>query len=139
LAAAWADPEVVRWTGVPERTDVAAARRWIEGDATRRARGLALDLVIDVEGAVVGEVGLSGFLATSGTAEIGWWVAPSHRRCGVAARAAALVAAWAVTELCITTAVARCDPANPGSGGVARAAGFTQVDDTEVWVFAAPG
>jgi len=136
LARAWADDEVARWTGVPERTDRAAALRWIAGDADRRARGLALDLVVEVAGAVAGEVGLSGFDAGSRTVEVGWWVAPSHRGRGLATRAAGLVAAWAVAELSVDMAIARCDPANPASGAVARAAGFIRLDDTEVWAFA---
>ena len=59
--AAWADPEIQRWTGVPERRDLAAAERWIAGDEARRERWLSLDLVVDLGGAVAGEVGLSAF------------------------------------------------------------------------------
>jgi RimJ/RimL family protein N-acetyltransferase len=118
-----------------------AARRWIGGDADRRARGLCLDLVIDRRGAVAGEVGLAAFDAASGTAEIGWWIAPPHRGGGLAVRAARLVATWAVEELALHAVVARCHDANPASGRVARAAGFESDrhdGPIEVWRFASP-
>lgn len=141
LAAAWADPEVVRWTGVPPATDEVAARRWIGGDVDRRARGLSLDLVVDRSGIVAGEVGLSAFDPESGTVEIGWWIGPGHRGSGLAARAARLVAAWAVDELALLEVVARCHEGNPASARVARAAGFEQAGRDgliEVWRFASP-
>lgn len=136
LARAWQDPEVARWTGVPADTGVAAARRWIAGDAHRRALGLALDLVIDVDGEVAGEVGLAQIDVVAGTTEIGWWVAADRRRRGLAARAARLLASWAVSELCVESVVARCDAGNPASAAVARAAGFSPADgESGVWRF----
>jgi len=136
LADAWADPEVARWTGVPERADVTAAARWISGEADRRARGLALDVVIDLHGAVVGEVGLHQLDPVAGTVEIGWWVGAAHRGQGLAARAARLLAPWAVQELAICQVVARCHRDNPASAAVARSAGFrpqATPGEVEVW------
>lgn len=141
LAAAWADPAVVRWTGVPPATGLAAARRWIGGDADRRARGLCLDLVVDRSGTVAGEVGLAAFDPGSGTAEIGWWIAPPHRGNGWAGRAARLVATWAVDELALVAVVARCHEGNPASARVARAAGFERAGcdgPVELWRFVSP-
>ncbi len=137
LAAAWADPEVARWTGVPTRHDEAAARRWIEGDEARRQRGLSLDLVIDLGGVVVGEVGLTGFDANAAEAEVGWWLGAPHRGQGYASRAVRLLTDWAVDELAVDRLVARCHRANPASGAVARRAGFVgpepAPDQLEVW------
>ncbi|MGQ0833006.1 MAG: GNAT family N-acetyltransferase [Microthrixaceae bacterium] len=124
LAVAWADPDVARWTGVPARCDEAAASRWISGESDRRARGLAVDLVIEAGGCVVGEVGLAGFDPHARAVEIGWWVAPERRRQGVATRAVRLVTEWALAELHVEAVLARCHPDNPGSGAVARRAGF---------------
>jgi RimJ/RimL family protein N-acetyltransferase len=142
LAAAWLDAEIARWTGVPHRHDVEAAARWIRGDADRRARGLSLDLVAVVDDAIVGEVGLSSIDRPRRTGEIGWWVAPHRRGRGLATRAVALVAEWAVTELSIDEVVARCHVDNPASSGVARAAGFWPVSEAEpfrVWSFRLDG
>lgn len=136
LAAAWTDPAVVRWTGVPARCDEVAAGLWIAGEADRRSRGLALDLVIDVDGAVGGEVGLAQLDLAQRHAEIGWWVAPDHRGQGVAGRAARLFAQWALSELVVDAITARCHRDNPASGGVARHAGFvldSVTDGVELW------
>jgi RimJ/RimL family protein N-acetyltransferase len=142
LVAAWADPDIARWTGVPPGTDDDAARRWISGDAHRRARGLTLDLVIEVDDEVVGEVGLAEIDPEKATAEIGWWIAPHRRGEGLAARAASLVASWAVEELCVDVVVARCHRANPASAGVAKSAGFSSAGrdgDVDVWRFCPGG
>jgi len=140
LVCAWADPDIARWTGVPERTDRLAAERWIAGDAHRRDHGLALDLVVDIDGVVVGEVGLAAFDPAARTAEIGWWVAAEQRGRGLATLAARLLAEWATDELCVDLVVARCQAANPASSAVARAAGFSPFasadgDDVEEWRF----
>src|SRR5690606_14067747 len=127
LARAWADPEVARWTGVPPTPDEAYARRWIGGCCHRRAEGLALDLALDVDGLVVGEVGLAGIDCGRGLAEVGWWVAQGHRGKGLASTAVSLFARWAVEELCVDGVVARCAAGNPASGAVARRAGFEKV------------
>jgi ribosomal-protein-alanine N-acetyltransferase len=123
LVAAWADPEIQRWTGVPERRDLAAAERWIAGDEERRERWLSLDLVVELGGAVAGEVGLSSFDRPAGTADVGWWTAPAHRGRGVASAAASLLVAWATSDLGLATVVARCDADNPASVVVARRSG----------------
>jgi RimJ/RimL family protein N-acetyltransferase len=137
LVAAWADPDVARWTGVPEARDLTAAERWIAGDARRRQHGLSLDLVLDVRGDVVGEVGLTAFDTATGEAEVGWWLGPGHRGVGYASRAVRLLTEWAVDELSVEHLVARCHRANPASGAVARRAGFVGpepvADHLEVW------
>lgn len=138
LVAAWADAEIARWTGVPARRDRVAATRWIAGGEGRRERGLAIDLVLDVAGSVIGEVGLAELDGEAGRAEIGWWVEARQRGRGWARTAAHLLAAWAVEELCLDTVVARCATDNPASGRVAAAAGFTLgavTDGMEVWTF----
>lgn len=137
LVAAWHDPEIARWTGVPPETDEAAALRWIAGDAHRRARGVALDLVVDLDGTVVGEVGLADIDPDRRSAEVGWWITPERRGAGLATAAARLVSAWAVSELFVDRVIARCHPDNPASAGVAHAAGFVSdglVDGVERWI-----
>ena len=121
LAAAWADPDIARWTAVPADTSLEAAAAWIAGWDERRRRGLALDLVIAAAGAEAAapcEVGAR-------PPELGWWLLPSARGHGWARRAVRLfgdqlLAAGAAPEL-----VADVDPANPASIAVATAAGFT--------------
>ena len=123
LVAAWADPEIQRWTRVPAVRDRAAAERWIADDGGRRQRGFSLDLVVECGGVVAGEVGLSSFDRAAGTAEIGWWTAAEHRGQGVASTAGALVVGWALEALHLVSLIARCDVANPASVAVARRSG----------------
>ncbi len=122
LVEAWADPEIQRWTGVPSVRDIGAAERWIAGDGERRRRDLSLDLVVDLAGAVAGEVGLSSIDRSAGTADIGWWTAPAHRGQGIATAAATLLVGWARDGLGLACR-ARCDPNNPSSVVVAERAG----------------
>jgi RimJ/RimL family protein N-acetyltransferase len=144
LAAAWADPDVVRRTAVPAVRDVAAATRWIAGEAERRAQGLALDLVVASGGGrdVLGEVGLARFdrpgaggrpaaagggrfVGAAGRAEIGFWTAPAARGRGLATVAVRLVAAWVLTPPAGTV-----PPGGGGGGGLGL---------RRVWARTAPG
>ncbi|HCW00250.1 MAG TPA: hypothetical protein DGK99_02455 [Acidimicrobiaceae bacterium] len=127
LVEAWADPEVRRWTAVPDDVDSDVAARWIAGEERRREAGLALDLVgVAVnDGRLLGEVGLSAFDMQRGAARIGWWVAASERGRGVATSMVRVLTAWAhAGPLALRAVVAEVDPANPASAAVARAAGF---------------
>jgi len=140
LAEAWADPEVQRWTEVPEACTEDAAR-WIGGEARRRDRGLGVDLVVTVPGnpgAVIGEVGLVLVDQVRRWAEVGYWVRPEHRGKGRATAAVSLFTHWALTELPVERLFARTDPGNPASGRVAVGAGYGHAGDladgTVVWV-----
>ena len=124
LVAAWADDEIGQWTAVPPDRDLAHAEHWIAGDEVRRQRELSLDLVVEREGTVVGEVGLSGIDRAARTADVGWWTAAAHRRQGIATTAVSLLVTWAQDALGLAC-VARCDLANPGSVAVAERAGAT--------------
>jgi RimJ/RimL family protein N-acetyltransferase len=141
LSAAWADPEVARWTAVPPDASIAAAQRWIRGEGDRRARGLAMDLVItpiDDASQVLGEVGLVMAEPDKGWAELGYWLTPEARRGGRAAAAATAFATWALRELPIRRLFARTQPDNPRAGRVAEAAGLVRAGEletgTEVWI-----
>lgn len=141
LAAAWADPEVARWTAVPPDTSVEAARTWIRGEEGRRSQGVAMDLVIsklDEPRRVLGEIGLVMVDADQGWAELGFWLAPDQRGGGRAAAAAALFTDWVLRELPVRRLFARTQPDNPKAGRVADAAGLTRAGEldtgTEVWI-----
>ncbi|MGI8710773.1 MAG: GNAT family N-acetyltransferase, partial [Acidimicrobiales bacterium] len=104
LAAAWADPEVARRNQVPGRHDEAAAAAWIAGEAQRRSRGLAVDLVVFESGRpdlVVGEVGLVMVDRLRRWGEVGYWTVASARGHGLATAAVALFSRWALAELSV--------------------------------------
>jgi RimJ/RimL family protein N-acetyltransferase len=140
LAEAWRDPVLRAATGVPPHPSVSFARRWIAGEADRRARGLALDLVVsplppaggparsgtEGGGAVWGEVGLRAIDPTAGRAELGWWITAAQRRRGFASAAVDLIAGWALgPPLDLLQVWARIDRANEHAARVAARAGFT--------------
>ncbi|MFN8019688.1 MAG: GNAT family N-acetyltransferase [Acidimicrobiales bacterium] len=146
LAAAWQDPEVARWTAVPPDTSVESARRWIRGEESRRAQGLAMDLVISPlrdARIVLGEVGLVVIEPEKRWAEIGYWLAAEARGAGRASAATKAFAGWALRELPIDRLVARTRPDNPKAGAVAERAGLARAgeldDGTIVWVLDRPG
>ena len=125
LVRAWADPEIQKWTRVPEARGAPDALRWISAEQLRRDRALALDLVIaspDDERAVLGEVGMVPLAGGPNRAELGWWVAPEHRRKGVATHAVGLFAGWLRDELEFGDLFAEVDMDNPASVWVAESA-----------------
>jgi RimJ/RimL family protein N-acetyltransferase len=125
LARAWADPDIRRWCSVPAEATEDGARRWIAGADDCRRDGLALDLAIEVDGQVVGEVGLGPIQWAHERAAVGFWVDAAHRRDGHAAKALRLLAPWAFEHLPLDTLAAESSTENPASGRTLRAAAFT--------------
>ena len=128
LAAAWNDPEIARWTGVPADRSVEAAARWIAGWDERRRRGSALDLVVaavDDQGPVLGEVG-AAFRPLPPS--VGWWTAAAFRGRGYATRAVRLFCGGLLASGAAAELVADVDPANAASLAVARHAPLTVRD-----------
>ena len=141
LAAAWIDPEVARWTSVPPEPTEEAARSWIRGEESRRARGLAMDLVIsqlDEPRVILGEVGLIMVEPDARWAELGYWVAADRRGSGRASAAVSMFAEWVLRELPVNRLFARTSAENPAAGRVAQAAGLDQAGEletgTQVWI-----
>jgi RimJ/RimL family protein N-acetyltransferase len=101
---------------------------WIAGDAGRRAAGLALDLVVALDDAAAGEVGLRNLDDDRRRAEMGWWIAPAHRGRGLATAAVRLLAGWALGPPCGLVQVwARIEAGNAASARVAAGAGFRRL------------
>jgi RimJ/RimL family protein N-acetyltransferase len=125
LVDAWADPEIQKWTLVPGARSAADALRWISAEQLRRDRALALDLVIASaadQSRLLGEVGMVPLAGGPSRAELGWWVAPEHRRQGIATRAVALFAGWLREALEFSDLFAEVDMDNPASVWVAESA-----------------
>ncbi|HLT69123.1 MAG TPA: GNAT family N-acetyltransferase [Acidimicrobiales bacterium] len=133
LVAAWRDPAVAAGARVPGDPSPEVAARWIAGADARRARGLALDLVVaPLAGgpAVLGEVGLRNVDRARRRAEVGWWVGAPHRGRGLATAAVRLLVGWALSDAAGLVQVwARTDPANDASARVAARAGFRRLGE----------
>jgi len=126
IAAAAADPEIPRWTLVPNPYSLADALDWIAATELGLDSGVGIDwLVVDAEDRLLASIGLMGIDRERAIGEIGYWVAREARGRGVATRALRLVSAWATSELGLTTLELLIHADNAPSHAVARAAGFT--------------
>lgn len=137
LAKAWADPAIRRWCSVPEDASVEGAERWIRGSNRCRSDGLALDLAVECEGRLAGEVGLGPIQWAHRRAAVGFWVDADHRRHNLAAKALKLLAAWALDELPLDTLAGEASAENPASGWTLQAADFqlvTERDNRQAWI-----
>ena len=130
LAAAWADKTIARWLD-PPAIDVDSARDWIAGVERRRCNARALELVVDVDGDAVGEVGFSSFDPQRRAALVGYWIAASHRGNGLAARAVARACTWALETLPARAILAECAATNVASHRTAINAGFELLHQDE--------
>lgn len=97
IVRACRDPEIPRYTLVPDPYEPEDARGWIGLHEGERERGEALALaVVDAEdGEPLGSAGLQRIDWDQGRGEVGYWVAPWARGRGAATSATRLLAAHA--------------------------------------------
>jgi RimJ/RimL family protein N-acetyltransferase len=127
LVDAWRDDEISQRLPVPDRRDLDAARRWLEGWNDRFESGLAVDLVIceSPRDEVCGEVGLSRIDPHRRAALIGWWLGAPSRGRGLATRAVGLMAGWALGSGWLDALLAEIDDENQRSLRLAERCGFS--------------
>ena len=131
LVAAWRDPVIRSRLRVPEPADEASAVRWISQRERAWADGWSMDLAVTdpSSGAVIGEVGLSGFDPARRAAR---WSAGGSPRVGAArvraSEAVRLVVDWALSKGLLSAVMAEVAGDNPASMAVARRAGLRRVD-----------
>lgn len=120
------DPEVVRWTRVPEDYDEVKAREWAEESARLLAEGSGLHLVIaDARtDRLIGSIGIHEIDREERRCELGYWLAPDARGRGAMTRAVRLLSAWAFENLPVDRIAILIEPQNGASRRVAERAGF---------------
>jgi RimJ/RimL family protein N-acetyltransferase len=147
LEALVEDPDVLRFTRVPEPVPPGFAERWVgtyeqgRGDGTREGF-----VVVDGEGAFLGLAVVPTIDAEARTAELGYVVAPAARGRGVATEALRLLTEWAFAELGALRLELLISVENEASQrvaercgyvleGVKRSAHFKQGrrEDTQLW------
>jgi [ribosomal protein S5]-alanine N-acetyltransferase len=128
IAEACADPEIPRWTFMPEGLTVPQARDWIEraDDALQRGRAVRFAIVDAATNQFAGQVGIGHLDWEQQVGEIFYWLAAGARGRSFANRATKLVAQWAFDVLNVARIEITVDPANLASQRVAVAAGFTR-------------
>jgi RimJ/RimL family protein N-acetyltransferase len=118
------DPEIARWTHIPQPYRVEHAQQFIE--ATTRAWAEGSDPTFAVierrSGQLAGAIGLTG--KGDRTWDVGYWVAPFARGRGVATSALRLISDWAFRELGAQRIGLHVFVGNDNSVRVAEKAGY---------------
>ncbi len=123
-AAAFSDPEIVRWTDLPEVYTPEDAARDIHRAGELQATGERLGFaIVNASGEVIGGIDL--MIGIYERAELGYVVAAPHRRQGHATRAVHLLSAWTFATLDVYRIELPVPLGNIASAGVAVRAGFT--------------
>jgi RimJ/RimL family protein N-acetyltransferase len=134
VTAACQDPEIPRWTVVPEHYTERDASEFIASREEDLAAGTGLHLaVVDRDGNLVGAIGLANFDWPERKAEIGYWVAREARRRGIGTRAVVLLSRWAIEALGLERIELPANPRNDASLALARRAGFTREGTQRRW------
>jgi len=124
LAAASLDPDVLRWTRVPDDNDADAMREWIGGWRSGPGEELHLVVADAAGGGLLGAVGIVRFDRDERRCEIGYWLAAGTRGRGVAARAVTLLSGWIFASLPVDRIGIAAERGNDASGAVAERCGF---------------
>ena len=125
VTAACQDPEIQRWTLVPSPYRREHAEEWLASAPGRVQAGEAVSLLaFPGDGRLAGSFSLMELDLASGSAEIGYWVAPWARGRGVATRSVRLLHEWAVGELGLRRIEILPDAANAPSRRVAERCGY---------------
>jgi RimJ/RimL family protein N-acetyltransferase len=128
IVAACQDPEIPRYTRVPDNYTEAEALAFFSVADRRQDAGESLDLLVveAPDGPVLGSIGLHVVPGDPHRAQVGYWVAAPARQRGVATRALGLLSRWAIPELELARLELRTLPENVMSQRVAEGAGFTR-------------
>lgn len=134
MVAICSDPDVARFTRVPDPYSEADARAWIDAQPGRLEAGDGVTFAItDGGGAPVGSVGLRIDPGDPDIAEAGYMVAPAARGRGVATTALRLASHWALRDLGIARVHLTTHVDNEGSQKVAERAGFRREGVLRSW------
>ncbi len=126
LIEALQDPEIPRWTRIPQDYGEAQARDWLVEQARRRASGAGIDVVIadGASGELLGAIGLPHVEWAERRCELGYWLARRHRGRGVMRRAIRLLSRWIFEELPIDRISIMTAVENGRSRAAAERSGF---------------
>lgn len=129
IVRACQDPQIARWTRVPENyTEVDAYAYLLERDASLHAGATAPFAIVaaDELGRLLGSVSILRLRWEHLRGEIGYWLAPEARGTGHATRAVGLACDWAFRSLGLERIDLLAAVGNAASQRVAERAGFTR-------------
>ena len=127
------DPEIPRWTTVPQPYVEADAADWL-GFVTDPALDGQLHLAVTGtrDGSLIGS--MSMWLIRAGVAEFGYWTVAEARGHGHTPRALRLLARWALDELRLARLQLGTFPGNRASERVAEKVGFSSEGVLRSWI-----
>jgi len=119
------DPDIPEGTTVPAQFTPAEGLAWIERQWGRADNGEGLSLAItDADSTeALGAIVLL-FRPQPGTVELGYWLIERARGCGLASRAVALLARWALADAGLARVQAHVELHNIASQRVLESTGF---------------
>jgi RimJ/RimL family protein N-acetyltransferase len=120
------DPEIPRWTRVPDPYGERQAREWAVESARQHEAGEGLHLlVVDAaDDRLLGSIGVHRIDREERRCDVGYWLAREARGRGAMTRAVRLLSAWAFDALPVDRIEITTDPRNAASRAVAERAGF---------------
>jgi RimJ/RimL family protein N-acetyltransferase len=119
------DPDIVRFTRIPEPTPEDFPQTWLDRYEAGRSEGTREAFAaVDADGGLLG-LALAPVIDRDGREiELGYLVAPDARGRGVATRMLAMLTRWAFDEAGAVRAALIIDVANPASERVAERCGY---------------
>ncbi len=133
VAAACRDPDIPRFTMMPDGLTEAGAAEWIEQGLAWWRRGVARFAIVMPPGdECVGQIGLQLDLPAR-RAEAFYWLARAVRGQGVAGEALELVTQWAFRDFDVVRVQLATDLDNTASQRVAERGGFTREGVLRAW------
>lgn len=128
LVSACRDPDIARWTRVPENYTEADARTYLGQRHDMAFAGLAAPFAIVAapDGELLGSISMMRFAWEHGRGEVGYWLARAGRGQGHAARAVGLICGWAFATLELERIDLLAAVDNRASQRVAERSGFTR-------------
>ena len=128
LVAACQDPDIARWTRVPENYGDTDARAYLlqRYDLTFAGQSAPFAIVHADDGTLLGSISLMRIAWEHRRAEVGYWLAREARGHGHATRAVRLVCGWGVAKLGFERIDLLAATENIASQRVAERAGFTR-------------
>jgi ribosomal-protein-alanine N-acetyltransferase len=126
IVTACQDPEIPRWTRVPEPYDERSAAEWVVESQRQREAGEGLHLIIagaDTD-ELLGSIGVQDIRRAESRCDIGYWLARQARGRGVMTRAVRLLSEWVFDNLPIERIQITVQPDNEASRAVAERAGY---------------
>ena len=134
ITAACRDPEIARWTSVPERYTEADARAFLLFRYDGLLAGTTAPFaIVSPADRLLGSISLIHLDWRHLRGEVGYWLAAGARGQGHATRALRLICSWGVHALGLERIVLHVATANLASQRVAERAGFTREAVLRSW------